>query len=201
MKLTTILFFLCFTFGCNSSSGSSEYVETQKMLTENKKDIFKIVENSSPEVKSQMMNYLTLCINNNEADYLKKSGKGRGYMQEFMKTVRFFVSKIEEAKSFQPDEQQMAAYYELKSRLERDKTYINRYILNREGIGNQTDNQRRRMYKIMLANDLPGYQEATMVTEKEFDKNIPFLVKNWERLSNEIKIYYDSKDMMRQLGR
>ena len=197
MKRITFLFFLCFAFGCNSNIGSSEYLETQKMLIENKKDIFKIVENSSPEVKSQMMNYLTLCINNNEIDYLEKSGKNRRHMEEFMKTVRFFVAKVEEAKSFQPDEQQIAIYYELKSRLERDKSYVNRYIINSEGIGNQTDNQRRRLYKIMLANDMPGYLEATMVTEKEFDKNIPFLVKNWERLSNEIKMYYDSKDMLR----
>ena len=116
-----------------------------------------------------------------------------------MKTIDFFISKIEEARNFVPDESQIALYNDLKARIEEDAEVLNRYMNDTEVNFNQTDRQRIRLYGEIRDKNMEEFLAGTVITEKEFEKNFRFLTANWSDLSNEMKAYYELRDLSRLL--
>jgi len=192
MKLSNLIFAFLICVSCNSES---EYNQIQQLVKENKEDIFKLIDNAAPEVKKTMTEYLNSCIKNTEKEFLSSTGKGKRHLKEFGKTIRFFVSKIEDARKFQPNQNQNDLYNELKAYLEENQNYIVKYIKDNKFDSNTTDRQRRRTFDLILKNDIHEFQKHLVITEEEFNENIKFLVVNWEDILYEIQLYYGLKDL------
>jgi len=189
--LFAFLFIICISCGNPKQNKlSKDYLEAQDLIKTHKSDIFKIFENSTPEVKRKSAEFVNLCLNNTEEDFLKKSGKGKTYLRKVINNINFFVDKINEAKAFKPNSEQLELYNKFKGLLEEHREVVNKYINDRNPNFNQTDKQRIRMYSIILYNDFDGYRNNVLVTEREFEKNFRFLVTNWDDLAMQMYMHY-----------
>ncbi len=196
MKYLTFSIVLLLIFSCanngSTQPNSKEYDRAKQLVIQNQENIFKIVANSRPEIKDRMTYFLNLCLENNEQGWLKKSGKDKTFLAEFFKMVDFFVGKIEKAKSFKPDDNQIALYNKLKEQIEKDRKIINGYINAKEMVkNNNTDIQRIRMYEQIMNNDIESYLSNNILTKEEFDKNFQFLTENWKKLIEELRPHFD----------
>jgi len=194
----TFLIITCISISCGnieSNKLSSDYQRAQELIKANKEDIFKIFENSTPEVKRKSAEFVNLCLNNNEEDFLKKSRKGKTYLRKVLNNIDFFVAKINEAKAFNPTQEQIDLYNEFRGFLQAERNVVNKYINDDNPNFNQTDKQRIRTYRTILNNDFDGYRNKIIVTEKEFEKNFRFLVANWDKLAMEMHFHYNAADL------
>lgn len=171
-----------------------KYKATQDLIKNNHKDILSVVANSQPAVKNKMTNYLEICLEENDGTgWLARTGKPQFHLTKFMETVDFFMVKINDAKAFKPNAEQVEKYNQLKSLIIKDKATIEKYINDRSSNLNHTDLSRQRMYRDILNSDFEQYRSNNIVTEKEFEKNFTFLIEKWESLANDLRLHYAMK--------
>jgi hypothetical protein len=173
-----------------TSKSSKEYLNAQALIRANKADIFKIFDNSTPEVKRISIEFVNLCLNNTEEEFIKKSGKGKDHVRKVINNINFFVDKINEAKAFHPNTEQIRLYNKLKELLQTNNELVNKYLNDNNPNFTQADKQRIRVYKDVLNHDFDGYRNKVIITEKEFEHNFKFITSNWENLKLEMQFYY-----------
>lgn len=204
MKFKIFLsFFIILCISCGQSRQnelSSDYLRAQELIRKHKIDMFKIFENSTPEVREKSKEFVNMCLNNTEEEFLKKSGKGKVYMRKVINNIDFFVDKINEAQAFNPTSEQVKLYNKFRGLLQADREVVNKYINDNNPNFNQTDKQRIRMYRNILRNDFNAYRNSVIITEAEFEKNFRFLVSNWDELAMQMHLHYGLESLKERSG-
>lgn len=199
-NLKTSLFIILSILILSCGDGASEYQRIQQTLIENESDIMKIVANSKPEIGRQMTKYINTCMSSTQTEFLEETGKSKAYLRQFYKAIDGFMTKIDEARNFIPNESDIKVYDKLRSLILRDANVISQYINHDRSKYNHTDLQRVRLYQeIMRHPNINSYLQNNIVTKKEFDENFIFLTRNWEKLSGELSSYFEMKALQELL--
>lgn len=185
----------------SNTNSSSKYLKAQEQVKTHRQDMLKMFENSTPEVKRESQEFVNLVFHNTEEAFLQKSGKGKTYLRKVINSIDFFVSKIEDAKAFVPNQDQINLYNKFKGFLQSESKVVNQYINDNNPKFNHTDKQRIRMYSVILNSDFDAYRNSVIVTEAEFEKNFRFLVANWDQLSLEMHMHYGFESLKKQSGK